>query len=317
MRLLFVSDLHGSDLCFRKMLNAAAAYGVDDLIIGGDICGKFLVPILMDSPTTGHADMWDEKFRFADLSEIEAFERRVAATGAYSTRCDGNRYAELRTDHAKVDAAFTIAVNDRLQAWVDLAEERLRGTGKHLYITAGNDDQWEVEPILSQGGLDSVVHSDRRVIQLADGTELLTLGWANQTPWHCPRDKPEQELTAEIDRLAACVHDLSSSVFSLHVPPRGSSLDNGPRLDEQLRPKMGMAGPDVVPVGSTAVRAALERYQPALSLHGHIHESRGAVKLGRTLAINPGSEYGEGVLRGVVIEWDKRGGQIRYQLTAG
>jgi Icc-related predicted phosphoesterase len=317
VRILFVSDLHGSDVCFRKMLNAASVYGVDDLMIGGDICGKFLVPIQMESTTTGHAELWEENFTFASLGEIEAFERRVAESGAYAIRCDEDRYVELRGDQSKVEAAFAAAASERVRTWVDLAEERLRATGKKLYITAGNDDPWEVESILTQSGLESVIHPDRKVVQLRDGTELLTLGYANQTPWHCPRDKSEEELAAEIDRLAADVEDLSTAVFSLHCPPNQSSLDNGPRLDDQLRPKMGMSGPDVQPVGSTAVRAAIERYQPALSLHGHIHESRGAVKLGRTLAINPGSEYGEGVLRGVVVEWDGPGREIAYQLTAG
>ncbi len=53
--------------------------------------------------------------------------------------------------------------------------------------------------------------------------------------------------------------------------------------------------------GSQVVHDAILRYQPLLSLHGHIHESRGVIKMGRTTAINPGSEYGEGILRGVIV----------------
>ena len=60
-------------------------------------------------------------------------------------------------------------------------------------------------------------------------------------------------------------------------------------------------------VGSIAVRAAIEKYQPLLGLHGHIHESRSAQKIGRTLCINPGSEYGEGVLRGILLELSSKG----------
>jgi hypothetical protein len=53
------------------------------------------------------------------------------------------------------------------------------------------------------------------------------------------------------------------------------------------------------------VRKAIEKFQPLLGLHGHIHESRSAEKIGRTLCVNPGSEYGEGVMRGVVIELEE------------
>ncbi|MDX6513728.1 MAG: uncharacterized protein QOE36_3232, partial [Gaiellaceae bacterium] len=84
-----------------------------------------------------------------------------------------------------------------------------------------------------------------------------------------------------------------------------------------LKPKMGMMGVETTPVGSTAVRAALESYGPRLSLHGHIHESRGVARVGRTIAINPGSEYGEGILRGLIIDWDREAGEIDYQFTAG
>jgi Icc-related predicted phosphoesterase len=60
-------------------------------------------------------------------------------------------------------------------------------------------------------------------------------------------------------------------------------------------------------VGSTAVRDALLGIQPLLGLHGHIHESGGMRRLGRTIAINPGSDYGTGVLNGALItlELDK------------
>jgi hypothetical protein len=61
------------------------------------------------------------------------------------------------------------------------------------------------------------------------------------------------------------------------------------------------------PVGSTSVRTAIERVQPLLGLHGrHIHESRGAVPIGRTLALNPGSSYEEGVLQGALVTLDPK-----------
>ena len=85
-------------------------------------------------------------------------------------------------------------------------------------------------------------------------------------------------------------------------------------LDEEF----GRAGPAArLESRSAARRAQGDRALPAgAGIHGHIHESRGTFKLGKTLCINPGSEYTEGILRGSLIEL--RGGKVRsQQLTAG
>ena len=75
--------------------------------------------------------------------------------------------------------------------------------------------------------------------------------------------------------------------------------------------------PVISGVGSSAVRASIEAHQPLLALHGHIHESRGQVRLGRTVSLNPGSEYAEGVLRGVIVTLSRRKGLRGYQLVSG
>ena len=317
MRILFVTDLHGSEVCFRKFLNAAPVYGADVLVIGGDICGKFLVPVVVDERGYGTSEFWGERFSLDGEEELAKFERRVADNGAYAVRCNRERYEHLRGDEQLRDRVFEDAVIQRAREWVRLALERLGPQGLPLYVTAGNDDPWEVDDVLREAENGVVVAPDRKVVRLVDGTELLTLGYANRTPWNCPRDKPEEELAGEIDRLAAELQDPSAAIFSLHCPPFNSGLDNGPKLDATLRPRMGMSGIETEPVGSTAVRAALETYGPRLSLHGHIHESRGVARIGPTTAINPGSEYGEGVLRGVLIDWDRERGKVDYQFTAG
>lgn len=317
MRILFVTDLHGSEICFRKFLNAAPIYKADVLVVGGDICGKFLVPVLLDERGRGTSEVWGERVTLEGEEELAAFERRIADNGAYTVRCDAARYEELRADEALRERVFEDAVVQRVRDWVALAHERLEPQGLRLYLTAGNDDPWAVDEVIHGAENGVIVAPDRRVVRLDDGTELLTLGYANPTPWSCPRDVPEEQLAVEIDRLAEHLEDPSSAIFSLHVPPYGSGLDTGPKLDDQLRPKMGISGLETQPVGSTAVRAALERYGPRLSLHGHIHESRGVAKIGRTVAINPGSEYGEGVLRGLIIDWDRDRGELDYQFTAG
>ena len=86
------------------------------------------------------------------------------------------------------------------------------------------------------------------------------------------------------------------------MPPYDSRLDRAVELDAELRPRHHGGQPVEIPVGSTAVRDVIDEFQPLLALHGHIHESRGEARLGRTLAINSGSEYNTGRLHGVVVE---------------
>jgi Icc-related predicted phosphoesterase len=116
---------------------------------------------------------------------------------------------------------------------------------------------------------------------------------------------PEEELARRIDEVVAQIpsSDLPTAIFNFHCPPYGSGLDLAPRLDETLKPVVIGGVVETIPVGSTAVRSAIERYQPQLGLHGHIHESRGAQRLGRTLCLNPGSEYQDGILRAAVIDF--------------
>jgi hypothetical protein len=108
----------------------------------------------------------------------------------------------------------------------------------------------------------------------------------------------------------------AASIFNFHCPPYATGIDSGPKLGADFRVTAGAGGVEMVPVGSTACRDAIERHQPLLGLHGHLHESRGTYKLGRTLCVNPGSEYTEGVLRGALFEL-KKGKVKSHQFTAG
>ena len=138
---------------------------------------------------------------------------------------------------------------------------------------------------------------------------MISTGYGNPTPWNCPRDVSEDELEKIITAMAEKLQRPETAIFNLHVPPYGSGLDQAPLLDTSVTPPRPIVG-ESAPVGSTAVREAIVRYKPQVGLHGHIHESRGIQKLGRTTCVNPGSEYTEGLLRSAVIDLDKKG-QLR------
>jgi Icc-related predicted phosphoesterase len=65
------------------------------------------------------------------------------------------------------------------------------------------------------------------------------------------------------------------------------------------------------------VRDAIKQYEPVVGLHGHIHESRGAQRIGSTMCLNPGSDYSADLLRGAIVDFDADGRYIDFLLTAG
>ena len=317
-RLFFVTDVHGSEDCFRKFVNAAAVYRADVLILGGDITGKTLVAFVEQEGGVFEYEFGGTRRAVRDAEEMETAERLLARAGVYSFRIGADDLEAFAADPSQIDAVTREATLSRLRAWLALAEDRLADAGVRIFVSAGNDDIFEVDDVLRASSL--VINHDGRALHLNEQYTLIGLGYANLTPWHCPRDIPDDELGSRIESLVAEVEDLERCIFSFHVPPIDSALDTCPSLDDSTDPpriRTDSAGqPVLFGAGSRAVRDAIEKYQPILSLHGHIHESRGAVRLGRTLAINPGSEYTEGILRGALVTLDQDGVRS-YQLTSG
>jgi uncharacterized protein len=203
-----------------------------------------------------------------------------------------------------LEKIFEVAAENRMRKWVRIADESLTN-GTRVFFNAGNDDAFSLDPIIDESK--TMIRPEGRLVWVADGVPMISTGFANQTPFHCPRDVSEEALKRRIDRMASDIADFGVCIFNLHCPPHGTPLDQAWLLSSDLRPQVGVRGRERAPVGSTAVREAILRYQPLLGLHGHIHESRGEVRLGRTLCLNPGSEYEEGVLLGYVIELDGTG----------
>jgi len=304
-RIFFTTDVHGSTVVFKKFINAGKFYEARVLILGGDMIGKMVVPIV--SQGSGHFSAnYLGKLYDVEGDELENLETTLENSGLYPVRLTPDEVQAYKEDHSLVENRFAELAKERLSRWLDIAEERLRGTGIRCYVQPGNDDPYEVDSVFRSSEI--IQNVDGRLIQLDDGHEMINVGAANQTPWNCPRDKTEEQLEQMIEKVAMQLKNPSQAVFNLHVPPHDTNLDIAPELDETLTPKLSLTGGfKMVPVGSTAVRKAIEKYQPLISLHGHIHESRSAQKIGKTMCINPGSEYGEGVLRGIVLELSRKG----------
>jgi Icc-related predicted phosphoesterase len=304
-KLFFVTDVHGSQSTFRKFVNAGKFYEVDVLVLGGDIAGKMVVPILDLGGGRFRATIQSITHELDGADEVAEFEKRAAKLGSYTAVVTSDEYKELAADPTRVDALYHRLATERMRQWIDFAEERLAGTGIRCYITGGNDDSPDIlAPLIEHDGPSVVDCEEKKVVIDDDEHVMLSSGLSNPTPWDTPREVPDDELARHIEGIVAGVDDFSRVIFNFHAPPKDSTLDTAAELDWTTDPpKVITSGgtPVMYGAGSAAVRAAIEKYRPLLSLHGHIHESRGQTSIGRTVAVNPGSEYGEGVLRGAIV----------------
>jgi uncharacterized protein len=313
-KIFFATDIHGSDRCFRKFLNAAKFYGVDTILLGGDITGKMIVPVVEEQAGQYYAHLFGRK-RVVDADGLAGLNKFIADAGFYPHPMTAEEIGVLKQDPAGVSDLFRKLISQTMSHWIELAEDRLAGSGIQCLIAPGNDDPFFIDDVLGSTSL--VTNPDQRVVQLPGGFQMISVGYSNRTPWDSPRELDEEDLAAMIDREAAKLADPARAVFNLHVPPKDTPIDQAVALDKEFRPVTRGGSPVITGVGSSAVRQALSRFQPMLSLHGHIHESRGEARIGKTLALNPGSEYSEGVLRGVIVTLSEKKGVRGYQLVAG
>lgn len=301
LKLYFATDLHGSDKCFRKFLNAAPAYGADVLVLGGDVAGKAIQGIDRAPGGRYRVTFRGSSYDLADGEELTALEQLIADHGYYPYRADPGELA-ARRDAGTLDELFLELMRERLERWLRLADERLRPRGTRVYFMLGNDDPPELAQVLDRAPWGE--HAEGRVIEV-DGHELASWGYSNPTPWDSYREMSEEALGTRLRELTASLRDPARAILNLHVPPYASGLDEAPVLDQSLQVQTSVGQAKFGAVGSTAVREAIERVQPMLTLHGHIHESAGFRRLGRTLAVNPGSDYGTGALNGFLLTIEK------------
>ncbi|HXZ89453.1 MAG TPA: metallophosphoesterase [Candidatus Dormibacteraeota bacterium] len=304
-RIFFTSDVHGSEVCFMKFVNAAKVYKANAIILGGDITGKMIVPIVERPDGTFAATFLGTTQIMKTPAERDALEKNIRNSGYYPYRTTPAEVEELQADQSTVHDLFSRIMVDGVKRWVAIAEERLKGSNTKCYISPGNDDRFDIDEVLKSSSV--VQCPEDEVVWVDANHEMITSGWSNVTPWNSPRETTEDKLAEKFNHMASKVERMENCIFNLHCPPFDTPLDLAPELDKTLKPVVRSGGEvSMVHVGSTAVRQLIEQHKPFLGLHGHIHEARGFVKIGRTLCINPGSEYGEGILRGSLLNMDEK-----------
>jgi len=298
-----------------KFINSAKVYKANAIILGGDITGKMIIPIVEQPDGTHRASYLGNTQIMKTTEERDTLEKNIRNSGYYPYRTTPGEVEKLQADEKTVHDLFSRMMVEGIKRWVSIAEERLKGSQAKCYISPGNDDRFDIDEALKSSTV--VQCPEDEVVWVDDNHEMITSGWTNSSPWNSPRETTEEKLIEIFDRMISKVERMENCIYNLHSPPYDTPLDVAPELDKTFKPVVS-AGGDVsmIHVGSKAVRQVIVRDKPFLGLHGHIHEARGFAKIGRTLCINPGSEYGEGILRGALLNMDEK--RLKsYLLTQG
>src|ERR687895_400264 len=312
-RIFFATDIHGSETCWRKFLNSGKHYEAKVMVLGGGITGKALVPIVEQGTGRWNATLLENERDFESEDEVKEFEEAVKRRGYYPFRTTPDEMSELESNEELRDKLFHEQMLGTIERWMQMADERLEESGIECFVSPGNDDQFEVDEIISAAK--RVRLAEGRVVEFGE-FQMVSTGWSNRTPWDTYREEDEDKLAERLRKMTSQVSaPPERTIYNFHCPPYNSGIDDAPEITADMRPKD--AGRSTVPVGSTAVREVIEEGQPTLALHGHIHEARGNTRIGRTLAINPGSSYEQGQLLGAVVNLDGKPKAKRFILTSG
>ena len=304
-KIFFSTDVHGATSIWRKWLKVPEIYGVDALMLCGDLTGKVLVPLIKQQNGTIKTSYFGQNFTLTNEAEVIEMEKRIEDSGAYSIRCSKDELETFQLEPQVVEKIIMEKICNRMEIWLESLLKKIDPMQVQVVVMPGNDDDVEIDSIIKSFVSEGIIWCLDEVIEIV-GVETISLAHTNHTPWDTPREATEKELKRKINGLTEKLKNPGESIFNFHCPPYNTRLDLAPKLSKKMKPVSGPNGIEYIHVGSKAVRTSIEKNQPILSLHGHIHESSGIEKIGKTVVINPGSEYGEGILRGYIIEFSNK-----------
>lgn len=307
VRIYFATDVHGSNHVWRKWLSVPSFHKADILILAGDLTGKAIVPIVKQPDNTYSSRIFGREWKLKDEKEVEEMEKRISFTGYYPLVCTTEDTSELARDKRKLADLFQDMIGNRVKEWMGLLVEKVDTKKTTVIVMPGNDDDFLIDPIIKSYEDKGIIYPLNKVVNLCYDFEMISMDFTNPTPWDTPRECSEGELEKKLRTEFARVQDYSKTICNFHCPPFGTRLDLAPKLTKDLMPVYVLGKVVMVHVGSQAVKKAEKKFQPMLGLHGHIHESYASDYVGKTLVVNPGSEYTEGILRGFIIDLNEKG----------
>lgn len=298
-------DVHGAVGVWQKWLRVPQAFKADAIMLCGDLTGKGIVPLVQEKQ--GYVStFYGRRQVLRNEKELKLYEAQIAMTGLYPIRCTPEEIEKYKADPRLIDDIMRRKIVERMKEWMELLVAKIDLKKTQVVVMPGNDDDYAVDEVIKSYGPAGVQWALGHPLEVA-GFQVASLAHVNPTPWDTPREGSEEELAKLIDEAVSPLDNPSRSIFNFHAPPYGTELDMAPKLKADLTPVMGPGGVETVHVGSTAVRDAIKKYRPLIGLHGHIHESSANDMVDGIPVLNPGSEYGEDVLRGAIVEVSKDG----------
>ncbi len=296
--IFFASDLHGSNVCFKKFINGAKFYGANVLIMGGDMTGKAVIPVCEQADGTHLAFQAGATITLKTQEEVDEFVKSNGNKGFYPSVISEQEFQSLKDDPDAQDELFKKLVVERVAEWCDYAGQILDGKDIPFLTAPGNDDFFEIDQVLHDS---PHVHYHEMEVTELRGYEILHCGGSTRTPWDTEREYTEEEYQEKFNELVPQAKNMDHCISNVHVPPYGTILDQCPKLDDDLQVVYEMGNPVSDHASSKALYGVIEKHQPLVGIHGHIHEGRGDIKIGKTICVNPGSVYPEGILQGALI----------------
>ncbi|MFQ6125946.1 MAG: phosphoesterase [Candidatus Heimdallarchaeota archaeon] len=314
-RMVYSGDVHGSEVVWFKFLKAANEYNTDIIFMNGDLTGKKIVPISKMSNTWKTPNIFGKEWILKTEQEVQDITKRIRHIGMYPWEAPYEKVMEYAKDQTKWDELFTEIMQKEMGRWLLAVEEKV-SKNVTIIVAPGNDDPFVIDEII-RNHEEQIVYPNDKVVWLDEKHPMITCEWSNPTPWNSPREEPEKELEKRLLRKFKMVNEslYPDLICAFHVPPYDSGIDMAPKLDKNLKPVLIGGHPVMIPVGSKSVRKVIEKYKPLIGLHSHIHESPGEVKFGRTICINPGSEYDRGILRMYVFDLGPEGIEKYWRIT--
>ena len=221
-RIYFVSDLHGSSVCFRKFINAAKIYDANVLILGGDVAGKAIQSIVRAPGGRWRCRFVGTDYDVVEGPELVALEKLISDHGYYPYRADPGELEAMEANGG-LDDLFLRLMRERLTEWLDLADARLRPLGIPLYFMLGNDDPEALGALLDSAPWGT--HDEGKVVWLDDEHEMISCGYSNVTPWHTYREQDEAISGPSIDAMVPASSTRSGPCSTCtHHPSAPSSM---------------------------------------------------------------------------------------------
>ena len=314
-KIFYVTDIHGSEICWRKFLNAGPFYGADVVDRRRRHHRQGHGPHRRARRPLGDHDVQDQHVTLETEDEVQALETKILNRGYYPIRVSDEEYRHMQEDEDAVDKRFKEVMLEGTERWIAMADDKLEGKVHPRHRLPGERRHVRDRPRPEERARGRVRRRGAaRAGGLRDG--LLRMDEPDAVE-HVPRAARGASSGGALEKILEKVTDPSRTIFNFHAPPYGSGLDDAPALDADMNIKAG--GRRLRPVGSTSVRSAIERSSPAVAARPHPRERRGRPGWARRLVLNPGSSYEEGVLQAAVdhARSTKKHKVKNYQLVNG